>query len=53
MLFVRAYPRDERAFGLSGTKSTAIVEEYLEGREIYVGVMGNDRKAVRRRGNSR
>jgi D-alanine-D-alanine ligase len=25
------------------TKSTAIAEEYIEGREIYVGVMGNDR----------
>lgn len=28
------------------TKSTAIVEQYLQGREIYVGVMGNDRKTV-------
>ena len=25
------------------TKSTAIVEQYVEGREIYVGVMGNHR----------
>ena len=25
------------------TKSTAIAEEFVEGREIYVGVMGNDR----------
>ena len=25
------------------TKSTAIAEEFIEGREIYVGVMGNDR----------
>ena len=25
------------------TKSTAIAEQYIEGREIYVGVMGNDR----------
>jgi D-alanine-D-alanine ligase len=28
------------------TKSTAIVEQYVEGREIYVGVMGNDRTTV-------
>ena len=28
------------------TKSTAIVEQYIEGREIYVGVMGNDRTTV-------
>jgi D-alanine-D-alanine ligase len=25
------------------TKSTAIAEQYIDGREIYVGVMGNDR----------
>ena len=25
------------------TKSDALVEEYVEGRELYVGVMGNDR----------
>jgi D-alanine-D-alanine ligase len=25
------------------TKSTAIAEEFIEGREVYVGVMGNDR----------
>jgi len=25
------------------TKSTAIAEQFIEGREIYVGVMGNDR----------
>ena len=28
------------------TDSTAIAEEYIEGREIYVGVMGNDRVTV-------
>lgn len=28
------------------TKSTAIAEQYIEGREIYVGVMGNDRTSV-------
>jgi len=28
------------------TKSTAIAEQYIEGREIYVGVMGNDRVLV-------
>lgn len=28
------------------TKSTAIAEQYIEGREIYVGVMGNDRVTV-------
>jgi D-alanine-D-alanine ligase len=28
------------------TKSTAIVEQYLEGREIYMGVMDNDRTSV-------
>jgi D-alanine-D-alanine ligase len=28
------------------TKSTAIAEEFVDGREIYVGVMGNDRVAT-------
>ena len=28
------------------TKSTAIAEQFIEGREIYVGVMGNDRVTV-------
>jgi D-alanine-D-alanine ligase len=28
------------------TKSTAIAEQYIEGREIYVGVMGNERLTV-------
>jgi D-alanine-D-alanine ligase len=28
------------------TKSTAIAEQFIEGREIYVGVMGNDRVAT-------
>lgn len=28
------------------TDSTAIVEQYIEGREIYVGVMGNERLTV-------
>lgn len=28
------------------TKSTAIAEQFIEGREIYVGVMGNDRVSV-------
>ena len=25
------------------TKSTALAEQFIEGREIYIGVMGNDR----------
>jgi D-alanine-D-alanine ligase len=28
------------------TKSSAIAEEYIEGRDIYVGVMGNERLTV-------
>jgi D-alanine-D-alanine ligase len=28
------------------TNSTALAEQYIEGREIYVGVMGNDRVTV-------
>ena len=28
------------------TKSTAIAEEFIEGREIYIGVMGNERVTV-------
>src|SRR4030095_9500917 len=28
------------------TESTAIAEQFIEGREIYVGVMGNDRTTV-------
>jgi D-alanine-D-alanine ligase len=28
------------------TKSTALAEQFIEGREIYVGVMGNDRVTV-------
>jgi len=28
------------------TKSDALVEEYIEGRELYVGVLGNDRLKV-------
>jgi D-alanine-D-alanine ligase len=28
------------------TQSTALAEEYIDGREIYVGVMGNDRLTV-------
>jgi D-alanine-D-alanine ligase len=35
------------------TKSTAIAEEFVEGREIYVGVMGNDRSQRFRHGSSR
>ena len=28
------------------TKSTALAEQFIEGREIYIGVMGNDRLTV-------
>jgi D-alanine-D-alanine ligase len=28
------------------TKSTALAEEFIDGREIYVGIMGNDRVTV-------
>lgn len=34
------------AFIQRTTQSTAIAEQYIEGREIYVGVMGNDRISV-------
>ena len=34
------------------TKSTAIAEQFIEGREIYVGVMGNDRMTTLPPGNS-
>ncbi len=35
--------KERVAFIHRTTKSTAIAEQYIEGREIYVGVMGNDR----------
>lgn len=35
--------RERIAFVHEQTESTALVEEYIEGREIYVGVFGNDR----------
>jgi D-alanine-D-alanine ligase len=44
--------RDERklkervAFIHRTTQSTALAEEFIDGREIYVGVMGNDRLTV-------
>jgi D-alanine-D-alanine ligase len=34
------------AFIHGQTKSDALVEEYIEGRELYVGVLGNDRLKV-------
>jgi D-alanine-D-alanine ligase len=34
------------AFIHEQTKSDALVEEYIEGRELYVGVLGNDRLKV-------
>jgi D-alanine-D-alanine ligase len=38
--------KERIAFIQRTTKSTAIAEQYIEGREIYVGVMGNDRVSV-------
>ena len=35
--------RERIAFVHEQTESDALVEEYIEGREIYVGVLGNDR----------
>ncbi len=35
--------RERIAFVHEQTESDALVEEYVEGREIYVGVLGNDR----------
>jgi len=35
--------RERIAFVHDTTQSDALVEEYIEGREIYVGVLGNDR----------
>ena len=35
--------RERIAFVHEQTQSDALVEEYVEGREIYVGVLGNDR----------
>ena len=35
--------KDRIAFVHEQTQSDALVEEYIEGREIYVGVLGNDR----------
>lgn len=37
---------DRVAFIHRTTRSTAIAEQYVEGREIYVGVMGNERTTV-------
>lgn len=38
--------RERIAFIHEQTKSDALVEEYIEGRELYVGVIGNDRLKV-------
>lgn len=38
--------RDRVEFIHSNVETDAIVEQYIEGREIYVGVMGNDRLMV-------
>jgi D-alanine-D-alanine ligase len=38
--------RERVAFIHRTTHSTALAEEFIEGREIYVGVMGNDRLTV-------
>ena len=35
--------KERIAFVHDTTQSDALVEEYIEGREIYVGVLGNDR----------
>ncbi|HET7203480.1 MAG TPA: hypothetical protein VFI92_08950 [Steroidobacteraceae bacterium] len=35
--------RERVAFIHEQTNSDALVEEYIEGRELYIGVMGNDR----------
>ena len=38
--------RERVAFIHEQTNSDALVEEYIEGRELYVGVLGNDRLTV-------
>jgi len=38
--------KERIAFVHEQTESDALVEEYIEGREIYVGVLGNDRLTV-------
>ena len=38
--------KERVAFIHRTTDSTALAEQYIEGREIYVGVMGNDRVTV-------
>jgi len=38
--------KERIAFVHEQTQSDALVEEYVEGREIYVGVLGNDRLSV-------
>jgi D-alanine-D-alanine ligase len=38
--------KDRVAFIHRTTQSTALAEEFIDGREIYVGVMGNDRLTV-------
>ncbi len=38
--------RERIEFVHDQTKSDALVEEYIEGRELYVGVMGNERLTV-------
>jgi D-alanine-D-alanine ligase len=38
--------KERVAFIHRTTNSTALAEQYIEGREIYVGVMGNDRVTI-------
>jgi D-alanine-D-alanine ligase len=38
--------KERVAFIHRTTQSTALAEEFIDGREIYVGVMGNDRLSV-------
>jgi D-alanine-D-alanine ligase len=42
----RAQLKERIAFIHEQTHSDALVEEYIEGRELYVGVIGNDRLKV-------